>query len=118
MNKDELKQLQQAVGIMLYFGIDFKEGNDEMEVQYNPDIKTIVDYENGTNVRITENKKVIIKMEYEKMKSMKRLKNGKEGSIGKEEKKNGKDDGKDKMNFNMMFGNVGVNKKRKNNTNR
>ena len=114
MNKEELKQLQQAVGIMLYFGIDFKEGNDEMEVQYLPDIRKIVDYDNGTNVRITENKKVIIKMEYEKMKSMKRLKNGREPFIGKEEKKNGNDN-KDKINFNMMFGSVGVNKKRKNN---
>ena len=77
MNQEEQKLIKNAINIMILCGINFKEsGFGEMsdQIQYDPDISKVLMFNNNkVTSRLSNNQKIIMKMEYDKVKSLKNL---------------------------------------------
>ena len=113
MNQEEQKLIKNAINIMILCGINFKEsGFGEMsdQIQYDPDISKVLMFNNNkVTSRLSNNQKIIMKMEYDKVKSLKNL-NKNEAIMSSKIKENEK---KKENNLNMIMNTLGMGKKRK-----
>ena len=127
LNDEEKKRVDNAIAVLLYFGIDIKEntGNQEYKqnIYYEPDIKKLISYNINLNTGEEENtednesllnynKQLILKNEFEKKKNLNKF--NEEKNIKKDdlEQIKEKQDNYCK-NFNMLLNTMGVGKKRK-----
>ena len=127
LNDLEKKRVDNAINILLYFGIDMKENTLNQDykesIYYEPDIKKLINYDIDLNEEKEEdnesllnyNKQLILKAEFEKKKNLNKF---------NEERNNNKENEIDKIkekqddycrNFNMLLNTMGVGKKRKTN---
>ena len=128
LNDVEKKRVDNAINILLYFGIDMKENTLNQDykesIYYEPDIKKLINYDIILNTEEKEednesllnyNKQLILKAEFEKKKNLNKF---------NEERNNEKENEIDKIkekqddycrNFNMLLNTMGVGKKRKTN---
>lgn len=113
MNQEEQKLIKNAINIMILCGINFKEsGFGEMsdQIQYEPDISKVLMFNNNKiTSRLSNNQKIIMKMEYDKVKSLKNL-NKNDAIMSSKIKENEK---KKENNLNMIMNTLGMGKKRK-----
>ena len=128
LNDEEKKRVDNAIAILLYFGIDIKEntGNQEYKqnIYYEPDIKKLISYNINLNTEEEENtednesllnynKQLILKNEFEKKKNLNKFNEEKNETKEIDKIKEKQDDYC--RNFNMLLNNMGVGKKRKTN---
>ena len=127
LNDLEKKRVDNAINILLYFGIDMKENTLNQDykesIYYEPDIKKLINYDIDLNEEKEEdnesllnyNKQLILKAEFEKKKNLNKFNEEKN-----DKEKNELDKIKEKQddycrNFNMLLNTMGVGKKRKSN---
>ena len=128
LNDEEKKRIDNAIALLLYFGIDIKEntGNQEYKqnIYYEPDIKKLISYNINLNTEEEENtednesllnynKQLILKNEFEKKKNLNKFNEEKNETKEVDKIKEKQDDYC--RNFNMLLNNMGVGKKRKTN---
>ena len=128
LNDAEKKRVDNAINLLLYFGIDIKEntGNQEYKqnIYYEPDIKKLISYNINLNPEEEENtednesllnynKQLILKNEFEKKKNLNKFNEEKNETKEVDKIKEKQDDYC--RNFNLLLNNMGVGKKRKTN---
>lgn len=110
MTAGEQKQIKDAINIMILCGMTFKENTDiESDlIKYEPDISKVLRFENVSFAsRLSNNQKVILKMEYDKLKSLKNLNKIDENNKRLLEEK------KKENNINVIMSTMAMGKKRK-----
>ena len=110
MTAGEQKQIKDAINIMILCGMTFKENTDiESDlIKYEPDISKVLRFGNVSFAsRLSNNQKVILKMEYDKLKSLKNLNKIDENNKRLLEEK------KKENNINVIMSTMAMGKKRK-----
>ena len=110
MTAGEQKQIKDAINIMILCGMTFKENTDiESDlIKYEPDISKVLRFGNVSFAsRLSNNQKVILKMEYDKLKSLKNLNKTDENN------KRLLEDKKKENNINVIMNTMAMGKKRK-----
>ena len=110
MTAGEQKQIKDAINIMILCGMTFKENTDiESDlIKYEPDISKVLRFGNVSFApRLSNNQKVILKMEYDKFKSLKNLNKIDENNKRLLEEK------KKENNINVIMSTMAMGKKRK-----
>lgn len=110
MTASEQKQIKDAINIMILCGMTFKENTDlESDlIKYEPDISKVLRFGNVSfTSRLSNNQKVILKMEFDKLKSLKNLNKTDENN------KRLLEDKKKENNINVIMSTMAMGKKRK-----
>ena len=119
MTQNEKEKINNAVNIMILIGISLKNNNnsDNEEINFEPNIGKLLEFDNiQKRDKLTLNQKLILKNQYEKIKSLKNL--DRDDYLKGSAKKIESDENKKENyinNFSNFISSIGLGKKRKSN---